>query len=207
MESKKVIWRNFLVFLVPIFVVWACVEFFSWTKSETPKDINDFGKAPSFNFQEQSGKFFDSSQLSGRVWLIGFIFTHCPTSCPLETQYLRRLQNRFKNQPDFRMVCCTVDPDTDTPSVLTQYANRLGADETKWLFLTGDKKDIYSLAKFGFKVTAQEDNSSGIPEFVHTTRVVLVDRQGVIRGYYDSLAPEDEKLLETDLKYYLDKKI
>lgn len=144
-----------------------------------PPDI--LGEAPEFTFTERSGKPFDSGMLDGRVWVADFIFTHCAGPCPIMTATMARLQSEIDDLPDVRLISISVDPERDTPEVLTQYANRFGADPDRWLFLTGNLALTRRIAVDGFKVGSIED------PILHSDRFVLVDRAGKIRGYFDSM--------------------
>ena len=161
-------------------------------------------KAPEFAFAERSGKTFSSSELKGKVWVVDFIFGHCAGSCPLLSQEMKKLQMEWKGNPDFRLVTFTVDPERDTSQYLATYASDLGADPNQWIFLTGVKKDLYKVIREGFKVTAMENPEGGIGfEYIHTTRLMLVDASGMIRGLYDGEQEEDLKKLHKDLKFLM----
>ena len=105
---------------------------------------------------------------------------------------MAELQRSLAGNADTRLVSITVDPSTDTPAVLSYYANRYHADSTRWYFLTGEKSDIHRLAKDGFMVGGVEDI------LLHTTRFMLVDRMGRLRGYYDSSDEESLRKLVAD---------
>jgi protein SCO1/2 len=161
-----------------------------------------YGTVPEFALIERSGRPVRRGDLHGKVWIAGFIFTHCPDECPLMTAEMARLQADFAAAADLRLVSITVDPERDTPTVLSQYAAQFQADPQRWLFLTGDKRAIHQLAKEGFRLgisapaggsqgallgpsRAWADHSRG-SDIGHSARLVLVDRQARIRGYYDS---------------------
>lgn len=142
---------------------------------------------PDFALTERSGRTVELSELAGRVWLANFVFTQCPGPCPLLSQRMSRLQESLQDRPDVRLVSFSVDPENDTPDVLTHYAKRWQADPQRWLFLTGDKTDLYHLIKDGFKLAVDDGGQPGSPDpgiITHSLRFVLVDRQGRIRGYY-----------------------
>ena len=118
--------------------------------------------------------------------------------------HLRVLARQFKDQDDFKLVTFTVDPDYDKVPVMAKYAKEFGADPQQWIFLTGTKKDLYTMIKQGFKLSAAEDPQA-IPgfEFIHTIRVVLVDADGKIRGMYDGDDLNDIQNLQLDAVYLL----
>lgn len=111
-----------------------------------------YGSLPDFALTDQSGRPVRRADLQGKVWVASFIFTNCPDECPLMTAELAQLQSDLTSIPDLRFVSISVDPERDTPAILSQYADRFNADPERWLFLTGDKRAIYRLAREGFRV-------------------------------------------------------
>lgn len=139
-------------------------------------------KVPSFTLTDQDGHSFGSAQLTGKIWLADFIYTTCPGPCPMISSRLSETQKPLR-ETNVQLVSFSVDPAHDTPEVLRTYATTLHAEAGRWHFLTGDKKVIYQLSRDGFKLAAEKD-TSGQP--VHSTYIVLVDRTGTIRGYYNA---------------------
>ena len=147
---------------------------------------------------------FTARQLDGKVWVASFLYTSCPGPCPVLVETLKRLAARFAAQPDFRMVSFSVDPDTDTPNVLRAYTQAHGIDTRRWSFLTGSPDALIATIRKGFYLDASpsaklvgkpglRDASTYVHSLhgpvIHSLRVVLVDRQGRIRGFYDSTDP------------------
>ena len=161
-------------------------------------------KAPDFSFTDRSGRKVSNADVRGKVWVADFIFTGCAGTCPLLSGQLKRLQEEWKGNPGFGLVSFTVDPKRDTVEALRKYAANLQADEKQWFFLTGEKKDLFKAAQEGFQVTAKDD-PQGAPgfEFIHTTRMALVDPRGMIRGYYDGQEEEDMKKLRKDVRFLM----
>ena len=156
-------------------------------KSELP----ELGTIAPFEFTDQTGKSFASSQLKGKVWVADFFFTNCPGPCPRMSNQLRRVQEATANLAAVRLVSITVDPDRDTPAALEAFAKRYQATPGRWTFLTGRKDLIRNLMSesfyLGFADTMQE----------HSTRFVLVDQDMKIRGFYDSFAKDSiDKMIE-----------
>jgi protein SCO1/2 len=156
-------------------------------KSKLP----ELGSIPPFEFTNQQGTAFASSQLKGKVWVADFFFTNCPGPCPRMANQLKRVQQETVGLKNLHMVSITVDPDRDTASALDAYARRFGALPDRWTFLTGRKDLIKNLMSesfyLGFADSLQE----------HSTRFVLVDQQMKIRGFYDSFAKDSiDKLIE-----------
>ena len=140
---------------------------------------------PSFSLMERSRKPMGLDDLKGSVWIADFIFTRCPGPCPLMSSRMSKLQEAFREEASLRLVSISVDPEFDTPEVLSEYAERFQAKEGRWFFLTGEKARIHALAQSGFLVGDVQDVT------VHSTRFILVDRKGRVRGYYDSQDDED----------------
>ncbi|MEX0806888.1 MAG: SCO family protein [Candidatus Binatia bacterium] len=169
--------------------------------------LKDFGAVPEFSFIERDGRRITLSDLEGKVWIVNFIYTNCPDTCPIQSAQMRQIQEDFKKEKDLRLVSITVDPERDTPVVLSQYAKRFSADPTRWLFLTGEKETIYKFAQEGFRLGAVEIPHEKRPEsgatHTHSPRFVVIDRDAQIRGYYVSTDPEAMKRLRRDLKIRL----
>lgn len=134
---------------------------------------------PPFKLTSERGQEFSSESLKGQVWLADFIFTNCPGPC------LRMSAQMKKFETQVRLVSFTVDPKRDTPAVLAAYARRYQADPTRWTFLTGPADKLNHLSRNVFKVGDIE------ADLTHSTRLVLVDRQMRIRGFFDSGDAED----------------
>jgi protein SCO1/2 len=156
---------------------------------------------PAFTLVERSGQPATLAGLRGRPWIADFIFTRCAGVCPAMTARMAALRSRVAGTP-VRFVTFTVDPGTDTPEVLARYAAAAGADRD-WWFVTGPVKDLHALSTEGFKLAAME-NAAGAETadgpFLHSSKFVLVDAEGVIRGYYDSEDPAALQRLETDAR-------
>jgi cytochrome oxidase Cu insertion factor (SCO1/SenC/PrrC family) len=157
------------------------------------------GSVPAFSLTERSEETVARSDLEGQVWVADFIFTQCAGPCPLLSSRMSDLQDALRDRPDVRLVSFSVDPENDTPEVLSQYAKRFRADPDRWLFLTGDKTEIYQLVKNGFKLAVADSSTPESPSpgiITHSTRIVLVDRKGRIRGYYHGTESDlEEKIL------------
>ncbi len=135
------------------------------------------GEVGAFQLVAQNGEPFEPSLLRGNIWVADFIFTNCQGPCPRMTTLMRRLQQRA---PGVQLVSFTVDPARDTPPVLADYARRFQADTRTWHFLTGEAAELHRLSREVFKL----GNVDG--QLDHSTRFVLVDRTGRIRGYYST---------------------
>jgi cytochrome oxidase Cu insertion factor (SCO1/SenC/PrrC family) len=159
-------------------------------------------RAPEFILTDQSGESYGSDQLLGRAWLVNFIFTRCKATCPVQTRRLAELQEEWKNRKswkDVRLVSITVDPEYDTPEVLQGYALQAKADLQHWKFLTGPREKIGQLTRQGFKLPAELGASSQSEPIGHSSKFVLVDPQGDVRGFYDSGSSAEIEQLKRDL--------
>ncbi|MBI4368100.1 MAG: SCO family protein [Candidatus Omnitrophica bacterium] len=165
------------------------------------EDLPVYGHVPDFSFTERSGEAFGPADLEGRVWIADFIFTRCQGMCPLLTGRMSILQTKF-NHPDIRLVSFSVDPEYDTPEVLSDYALRYQAQEGKWFFLTGEKTLMWNFVTEGFSLgvaqASPEDLAQGAEPVMHTSRFVLIDPDGDIRGYYDTSEPANVEQLIQD---------
>ena len=157
------------------------------------ENIPVHNQLPEFVLTDQHGNQFSREDLIGKVWVADFIFTTCAGPCPIMTSQFTELQDRFSENPDFRLLSISVNPEYDTPAVLKEYGDRYSADHSRWSFLTGAREDIHDLAVTGFHVGSVED-----PVF-HSTRFILVDRKSRIRGYYISSEQEDMEKLWNDV--------
>jgi protein SCO1/2 len=162
------------------------------------------GTLPAFALTDQRGQPFGTRELRGKVWVADFIFTACQEACPLLSQKMAEVGRRAKRLgPDFHLVSISVDPERDTPARLAEYAARYGANPLAWSFLTGPANAIEAAVTGGFKIgmgkeKIQPPEAAGQGEtfwqIFHGEKLVLVDRQLRIRGYFDA-TPEGIDLL------------
>jgi protein SCO1/2 len=156
---------------------------------------------PNFSLQERSGKEISLADLRGKIWIADFIYTSCTDTCPFQTADMARLQERWSNKNDLRLVSFSVDPEHDTPKILSRYAARFKADHQRWLFLTGERAVVAHLIEDGFHLAvasvAKNPQDAGL--IIHSPRFVLVDRQGQIHGYYDNRDPKAMQRLNRDV--------
>ncbi len=165
------------------------------------RTVSSYGTVPPFQLVNQNGQAFGSAQLIGKIWIADFVYTTCPGPCPMMSSRMSELQKPLQ-KTDVHLVSFSVDPEKDTPQVLRGYAEKLQADPARWDFLTGPKSAIYKLSHDGFKLAVSDGSQEqGIP--VHSTRMVLVDRHGQIRGYYEATEPEAITKLLADTNHLL----
>jgi len=165
-------------------------------------------QAPDFGFVNQDSTLVTLQDLKGKVYVVDFFFTSCPSICPIMTANMLKLQKRFSSFDDFAQLSFTVDPERDTPAVLKEYAEQRMINTDKWHFLTGEKDSIYSVA-YDYLSSAMEDPSAP-GGFLHTEYFVLVDKEGNLRsredeqgniiGVYDGTEAQDIRDLIDDIK-------
>jgi protein SCO1/2 len=155
-----------------------------------------------FSFLNQEGKTITQQDLAGKVYVADYFFANCKSICPKMSSQLERVQAHFKNEPDFMILSHSVDPARDTVAALERYASMHQADPKKWFFLTGDKKQLYDLARHSYLVTATEGNG-GPDDFVHTEQVALVDKEKHLRGFYDGTDSAAVNRMMTDVEQLL----
>jgi protein SCO1 len=191
---RGILWGLLIAALVGV-VAAALVRF---RRPEPPPVL---GSVPEFTLVNRDGRTVRRADLAGSPWIADFIFTRCPASCPMMTSRMARLDRELPGNLDVRLVSISVDPEHDTPEILQRYAASFKAP-ARWLFLTGDGEQIYRLSKEGFKLgvdAAPKDAKTAEP-ILHSTRFVLVDGEGRIRGYYDAFDKESMKALMRDLE-------
>ena len=160
-----------------------------------------------FELKNQLGETVTGRELDGKIYVADFFFTTCGGICPKMTKQMVRIQNEFKDNDRVMLVSHTVTPDHDTVEVMKKYADKYGADHKKWLFLTGNKKEIYGLARRAYFIVkaAQEgeDDGSG-SDFIHTENFVLIDAKKRIRGYYSGIRESSVDSLMNDIRQLLE---
>jgi protein SCO1 len=157
---------------------------------------------PYFSLTGADGNDLNADVLEGKVCVASFIFTHCPTICPVMNSQMARLQTRLIDngmREDVRLISFSIDPDRDTPERLTEYAGMVGAERDFWYFATGNQEELLWIAKEGYYQNALADSLSP-GGFAHSEMFVLADRKGHIRGQYDGTSSKDVNRLFGDIK-------
>ncbi len=142
-------------------------------------------KVPNFSFINQDGKTITNQDYLGKVYVVEFFFTTCPTICPKMNFNLVEIQNTFNDFENFGVASFTINPDYDTPEILKEYAQAYGIKNPNWHLLTGNKEAIYNLANAGFYIYAAE-NQEAMGGFEHSGNFALIDKNGFIRSRKDS---------------------
>lgn len=168
-------------------------------KWRRPEPLPILGRVPTFSLVNRDGRKVSLADLAGSPWVADFVFTRCPASCPMMSSRLARLNRDLPSGLDVRLVSFSVDPEYDTPEVLQRYAESFQAPD-RWLFLTGTREDVRRLCVEGFKLGLDMAPTGMGPEpILHSTRFVLVDGEGRIRGYYEAFDEESTAKLRRDL--------
>lgn len=214
MGVKQKIYFSFLTFL--LFSIFIAIYLLTKPKKNlpiiNPRDVNPelvdstiqhLGynhKIEDFSFLNQNGKVITNDDYKGKIFVADFFFTTCPTICPKMTDNMVWLQSNIKNNNKVKLLSFSVTPEIDSVPVLKKYALEKGVIDNKWNLLTGDKKEIYYLARKSFLVV-----KTGKPEelydMVHTENFVLVDEKMRIRGFYDGTNNEEVKRLLDDINF------
>lgn len=191
-------------FLVAVLVALVTATAIDRLRRPEPPPVMD--PVPAFTMTNRDGRAVRLQDLAGKPWIADFVFTRCPASCPLMTARMARLDRDLPRDLGVRLVSFSVDPEHDTPQVLERYAETYHAPP-RWLFLTGSKEETYRLSRQGFKLGIEIPPAAGpgapgapaVEPILHSTRFVLVDAQGRIRGYYDGFDEESMTKLRRDL--------
>ena len=157
-----------------------------------------------FNLIDQDGKAFTPTQLEGKVYIADFFFVTCPTICKDMAKNFRLVQEEFKNEPKLVLVSHTVMPEKDSVSVLREYANLQNAIPGKWYFLTGQKEEIYKLARQHYFAVMEPGATFNEHDFIHTDNFVLVDSKKRIRGIYVGTSDEEVQKMIKDVRLLLE---
>jgi protein SCO1 len=163
----------------------------------------------SFSFRDQNGNVVTDQNVRGKVFVAEYFFTTCQTICPIMNDQMQRIHQKFQNNDQVRILSFTVDPDNDTVAQMKRYADSHKANSKRWFFLTGEKDELYDLARKSFFVLkpAEAENQGDVgSDFIHTNNFVLVDKEMRIRGYYDGTNPKEVDELMSDMELLLNDK-
>jgi len=151
------------------------------------EDFNVWRQIKSFSLVDQHCKKVEAKDLRGEVWVASFFFTRCAGICPLVIQKMSDLDKELADLRSVKLVSFSMDPEHDTPEVLTKYAMLHDAVSPRWLFLTGDRDEIYRMTSKEFLLNVDEKNGTSAEPILHSQLLVLVDAQGYVRGWVDPL--------------------
>tara|TARA_R110001592_G_scaffold82034_1_gene243154 strand:- start:5366 stop:6010 length:645 start_codon:yes stop_codon:yes gene_type:complete len=201
----------FIILLFGIYTVPKVVDRFKET------DLHTFNKVPDFEFIDQEGQTITNKTYEGKVYVVEFFFSTCPSICPLMNQKMLTIQDSFFGNPEFGIASISITPEIDTPDILKEYAKKNGITHKNWHLLTGKSEEIvYALSNQGFKLYAGKGDADHAG-FEHSGLFALVDKEGNIRSrrdefgnpimYYRALQeqtfPDQIKELKEDIKLLL----
>lgn len=153
-----------------------------------------------FAFTNQNGKLITQKDYTDKIYVADFFFTTCPTICPKMTDNMVWLQSQIKNYPKVMLLSHSVTPDIDSVSVLKKYAIEKGVIDSKWNLVTGNKKDIYYIARKSY-LAVKTGKTEDMFDMVHTENFILIDQKRRIRGFYDGTNLEEVKKLLEDIEF------
>ncbi|MHA8051600.1 SCO family protein [Aquirufa sp. ROCK-SH2] len=165
-----------------------------------------FQTIPPFSLTDQNGNIFSSNLLKDNIYVANFFFTRCTTICPKLNSQINRVADAFTNDPKIQFISISVDPKFDQPEILKAYSTKFDTSNKNWHFLTGEKKEVYPLILKGFHVpladASEYDQAIKNPDetFIHSERLVLIDKEGVIRGFYDGTDRKEVDRLIMEMK-------
>ena len=187
--------KKFFLLQVVFFI--AAVSLWFFYLRPAPVVLNVLGQVNDFHLTNSEGREVSLKDLKGKVWVADFFFTSCSGICPMMGGHMSRLHEIFKPFADVRLVSFSVNPENDHPEVLKAYARKFHADTQKWIFLTGSREALTQVAVNSFKLGDIKE-----PIF-HSSYFTLVDKEGRIRGYYDSSDAKNIDQVIRDLKQLL----
>ena len=199
-----------ITFIVLIFGIWAVPKIIAKFQKS---DLHTMGEVPAFELLDQNNTTITNKDYLGKVYVVEFFFSTCPTICPIMNQNMLKLQEEFYGNPKFGIASITINPAFDTPKVLKDHADLLGVKHYNWHLLTGDKEYIYNLANKGFNIYTGE-NKKVAGGFEHSGLFALIDKEGNIRCrkdefgnpilYYDVTTEEGVIAIQEDIKKLLE---
>ncbi|MFT6166563.1 MAG: protein SCO1/2 [Vicingaceae bacterium] len=166
---------------------------------ESKQNVTKGHRIADFKLINQDGEEITNKDFDGFYYVTDFFFTTCPTICPSMSAQMQRVQKKYMDDEDFKILSHTVQPEVDSVPVLKEYANLYEANPNKWIFVTGSKKVIYDLARKSY-FAAVTEGDGGPNDFIHTENFVLVDKDKRIRGFYDGTSSESVDKLIVDIE-------
>lgn len=166
----------------------------------TVQYISKYHTIADFSFINQNGDTITQKDYEGKIYVADFFFTTCGSICPKMTANLFDVQEAIKNNPKVMLLSHTVFPETDSVPALKAYAKKYGVDDKKWNLVTGDKKEIYTMARKSY-LAVKMGRPDQLYDMVHTENFVLVDTKRRVRGFYDGTKKEDIQRLIEDINF------
>lgn len=177
-------------------------------EDESGESLPRYSLMPVFELTDQDGGAYGLNDLRGKVWVVDTIFTRCTAICPTLTSGLKDVQTALKMDEqlaeDVRLVSISIDGGHDKPGVLKRFADAYGVNPGMWVFLTGEREVVWPLVQDGLKLPVEPGKPGDAMDILHSGKLVLIDRAGVIRGYYDGLSEAGRVEMLVDLRRLVD---
>lgn len=204
MNKKSLYFIGFFVVLILVF--WAALYAFTDTFNQSRLEKKAYVQP--FSFKKEDGSTFTNANTSGKVYVVEYFFTTCLGICPKMNTNMKKIYEEFKDEPNFLILSHTCNPETDSVPQLKRYADSLGVNTNKWIFLTGRKDSLYKIARFSYGIDDPKNIVNNIADdFMHSQFFALVDKNGIVRGQvYDGLKEEDLNKLKKDIRDLLKEK-
>ena len=183
--------KTFVKVVFVIFIVVAIAYYFVVVKNNKPLDV--LGQVQDFELIDQNNNNFGYQNLKDKIWAVNFIFTSCQGVCPVMTKNMSEVEKNFSDNPNVNFVSISVDPETDTPEILKNYREKHNVDIDHWHFLTGEREKIKKIMFDDMKLGYADDT------IFHSDRMVLIDGQMRIRGYYTGTEKKEYTKLANDI--------
>ena len=162
-------------------------------------DIRKYHKIADFSLTNQNGEIITQDNYKNKIYVADFFFTTCQTICPIMTDHMYVIQKELKNDQDVMLLSHTVTPEIDSVAQLKKHALKKGVNDSKWNLVTGDKKQIYDLARKSYLAVKDQGNGDAY-DMIHTENFMLIDKKRQIRGFYDGTNPDEITRLIEDIK-------
>ena len=195
MNNKRK-FTGLVVSIIILFFLSVCALIVIELANKSRSDLPILGEVPEFTFSERSGASFGNDDMQGTINIVNFFFTTCQGPCPIMNAKVADLYKKYATTDQVRFVSISVDPKRDSLSVLKEYAQRMGVVDNRWLFLRGELDEVHRVSEKGFMLAGE------LPT-IHSTKLILVDRDQQIRGYYDSFNDENLRLLTVHVRELL----
>ena len=169
---------------------------------ESVQGVTKLHRIGSFSLINQNGKTITEKDFNNKIYIADFFFVTCPTICPKMTKQMKRVYQKFESNNDVLILSHTVMPEHDSVPILKEYEIKNEVFAPKWNFVTGDKKQIYNLARKSY-FAAITEGDGGVDDFIHTENFVLIDKEKRIRGFYDGTSEQDVDRLINDVSTLL----
>ncbi|MBA3705007.1 MAG: SCO family protein [Bacteroidetes bacterium] len=171
-------------------------------ESKNGKTDTVYHSIQNFSFINQDGQTVTQKDFDGSIYVTDFFFTTCHSICPIMSSQMERVNIKFNDNTEVKFLSHTVDPEIDTVQQLKAYAIKHNADAKQWMFVTGDKKALYEIARTGYLLNA-EQGDGGPDDFIHTQNFALIDKEKRIRGFYDGTDSTEINQLIKDIDLLL----